>query len=315
MAGQGNGVGVSTGRISSRVAGRGPGLAIAPPVASAAAASGGRPGGSSRRSCRPSIPPTCAQAEDQHEQAAADHDGALDRVGVDHGGQPADAGVEAHDQGGRPDAGRRVPAEDRRHQLRRRDEHDPQVAGHEYRPAGGEHRPDAHVVAALQELGDGVDARAIEERHEHEGRHDHRRHAADPLEVRHRDPVRVRRAADADDVGAADVGGDERHADRPPRQPTPAEEEVGAGLHASADEHAQPDRDDQVDQDHRVVDRRESGGRVGHGSRSPGGGRIRGDEVRGRPLVTAPESDRPRAQRPSASSPASPNNSRLALPL
>ena len=74
------------------------------------------------------------------------------------------------------------------------------------------------VVTAAQVLGDRIDARHPEERHEQKGGDQHGQAAADEVEVHHHHAVAIGVGGHADHVLGADVGDHQRHGHRPPGQ-------------------------------------------------------------------------------------------------
>ena len=110
------------------------------------------------------------------------------------------------------------------------------------------------VEAQQQELGDGADLRAVVEGHHHQAQEDHGGDGADPVPVHGVDAVLRAVGGHAEDLGGAQVGGDERQTGHPGGQRTPGEEEVEAGLHRAAGGEADAEDDDEVDRQDRVVE-------------------------------------------------------------
>ncbi|GIW78397.1 MAG: hypothetical protein KatS3mg105_0204 [Gemmatales bacterium] len=196
------------------------------------------------------------QAEGDDQKAADDHDDALDRVGIDDGGQTAGNGVDADQGGSQQNARRLVPAKQDGKQFGRGQQHNAQVAGHEDEPTESESSADTGIKTLFHEFGNGVDAEPPEVRNEDESSDDHGWHTADPFEVANRQAIAVGSTADADDIGAANIGGDEGHADRPPWQQATGEEIIGTRTDAPS--HPQPERENrnEVDSQAGVIERR-----------------------------------------------------------
>jgi hypothetical protein len=132
-------------------------------------------------------------------------------------------------------------------------EHDGQVGHQEQAPQNGVDQPHPLVVPPAQVLGDGVDARAPVIGREDEGGEDQRRQAADPVEVRHHDPVLVALARHRDEIERPDVRDHQAHTDRPPRQHPPGKEVVARGLDVPREVRAHEHDPEHVQDDHEYV--------------------------------------------------------------
>ena len=154
---------------------------------------------------------------DRQRRAADEHHADLEHVGHHHRAEPPADGVAPDHHHREPDREQRAPPHQVAQQHRGGVQHDGEVGDQDEAPAQREREPHRLVVAAAEELGDGVDARAPVERHEQEAGDQERRHRAEPVEVRLRQPEAVGAARHRDEVGGADVAADDRHADRPER--------------------------------------------------------------------------------------------------
>jgi hypothetical protein len=109
-------------------------------------------------------------------------------------------------------------------------------------------------VEALEHvLRDAAHLRAVVERHHHDTEEDHRRHGADPVEVRRRDAVLRAVRGHAKDLESSEVRRDEGEASHPGRQRTPGEEEVQAALDAAPGREPDAEDDHEIDQQDGVV--------------------------------------------------------------
>lgn len=165
----------------------------------------------------------------------------------------------------------RIPVQHGGHESGGGQQHNAEVAGHEQQPAAGKNDADGEAVADFEEFRDSADTGTIEPGDEDECGEDHCGDAADPFEVGDSESMSVGSSAGSDDVGAADVSGHQRHADRPPRQLTSGEEEI----RTTADTCANPEPEDhgagEIGDDDDVVQNVQNAVRRLHDTESPGG--------------------------------------------
>ena len=157
------------------------------------------------------------ESDREYTETTDDHHCALDHVGIDDGGQSAHTRVNSDHQRSSPNAERRVPTKNGGHHLSRSQQHDAHVARHENDPARCHGGANADVVSPFEVFGDREHPSAIEEWDKDERSQNHCWDAANPFEVGDRQPMLIGRATHTHHVRPADVRGDERHPNGPPR--------------------------------------------------------------------------------------------------
>ena len=194
-----------------------------------------------------------AHRDDRERDQPGEDDEELQHLAVDRGAEAAEADVDQHD------GGREHDAPDLR-QAEQRVEHDGQGVEVDAGDEDGGDREDDRVedVGAVpeaepQELRNRSDFGAVVEGHHDDAEEDHRRNGADPVVVHGRDPVLGAVGGHADDLGGAEVGGDESEAGDPRGERAPGEQEVRAGPDGASCEDADAQHDHEVDRQERVV--------------------------------------------------------------
>ena len=170
------------------------------------------------------------QPDDRHHRGAHDDDRGLNRIGVSHGGKPADDRHDGREDRQDHDDLHDVPA----HQVvqdqgagEQRKRHLGHDADHEHQ--AGEEQAGRGVVAQFEELGDREHLRADVVGEEHragKSQADRRRQLDRPGF----EPVAIGVARQAHQMLRSDVGGVQRRTHDGPEERPPGQEEVGAGL-------------------------------------------------------------------------------------
>ncbi len=194
------------------------------------------------------------QAEEGQGYERGEDDEELEDLVVDRRGEPADRDVREDEEPGDDDRDPLRPAQQRLHHDRQGVEVD---AGDQDRGEGEEDRAQqvcGFVEPLEQELGDRPDLGAVVERHHHQAQEDHRRDGADPVPVHDGDAVLRAGGGHAEDLGGAQVGGDEGQAGDPGGQRAAGEEEVETGLDARPRGEADAQDDGEVDRQDCVVE-------------------------------------------------------------
>ena len=194
-----------------------------------------------------------ADGHDRERDQAGEDDEELQHLAVDGRAEAAEADVDQDHRRRDDDAQDLRPAE----QGVEDDREGVEVDARDEHARDGEHDgvEDVSAVAEAEpeELRNGSDFGTVVEGHHHDAEEHHRRDGADPVVVHRRDAVLGAVRGHADDLGRAQVGGDERQAGDPRGERPAGEEEVGARPDGAARDDADAQDDDEVDRQECVV--------------------------------------------------------------